>query len=503
MSLPTSGNETFDSLSALSVILDLANGFAEDKSLLTAVVALQLAGVTGADEETRWNAALASLLRHLGCTGFAPTEGRLVDDDIALRGNLQRTDKRRVTGVARAVGRASEGRLRQLSSVVSMVSQRKELAAHWTREACGAARVLAQQLALGPGVEQALDEVFEQFDGRGAPGGLKGEAISLVARLSQAAHEAVLAWLDGGAAPARTVVTAHAGTALDPVLAKAVSGLIEGEPGAYLERHLPALLALAQRRKLVGLEALAAAFGDFADLQLPDGVGHSRVVARRVEVAAAQLGFTASEQRDVVLAAHLHDLGTVALPTSLWLTPRAFRPGERERAQGHVSFTERVLMAAAPLAPIARIAAAHHERLDGKGYHHGVREGSLPRTARLLAAADRWVGLQSARPHRPALSRSAATEALRREVLDGAVDGVCVEALIDGTASVLPANALTTRELDVLRLLARGLTNKEIAKALGISDRTVQHHTIHVYEKLEVDTRAGATLKASEQGLLG
>jgi HD-GYP domain-containing protein (c-di-GMP phosphodiesterase class II) len=302
----------------------------------------------------------------------------------------------------------------------------------------------------------------------------------------------VLAWLEGGAAHARTVLAAASGKSLDPALVKAVSKLLEGEPGAFLERHHPALLELARPRNLVSLSTLAAAFGDFADLQVPDGVGHSRAVAQKVGLAAKQLGFTSAEVTEVTLAAHLHDLGMVALPTPLWLTPRVFRPGERERARGHVSFTERVLRAAAPLAPVARIAAAHHDRLDG------VRDAALPRTARLLAAADMWVGLQSPRPHRAAMKRDEAITMLRAEALDRA----CVDALIDTKLSAATASALTERELEVLRLLARGLTNKEIASALDISARTVQHHTIHVYEKLGVDTRAGATLKAAEAGLL-
>jgi response regulator RpfG family c-di-GMP phosphodiesterase len=458
MSLPSSGNETFDSLAALSVILDLANGFTEDKSLLTAVLAQQLAVAQGLDADTRWSALLAALVRHLGCTAFAPVEATLATDDIALRGHLQRSDPRNQGEVVRAILRAN------------------------TRA--------APQLELGPAVERALDEVFEQYDGRGAPQGLVGDAISLVGRIAHVAHEAVLVWLDTGVVAARTALLAHPG--LDPVLAWATAQLLDGAPGDFLERHHPEVLALARTRGLVPLTTLAAAFGDFADLQLPDGVGHSREVARRVTRAAAQLGFTSQETHEVVLAAHLHDLGMVALPTSLWLTPRAFRAGERERAHAHASFTERVLLAAAPLAHVARIAGAHHQRLDG------ARDASQPRTARLLAAADVWVALQSNRPHRKALPHHEAIAALRAERLDP----TCVEALLNERAAAPARTALTERELEVLRLLSRGLTNKEIAQALDISARTVQHHTIHVYEKLGVDTRAGATLEATAAGLL-
>ncbi len=492
MSLPASGNESFDCLSALSVILDLANGFSEDKSLLSAVLALRLAQAVGADQPAQWNGALAALVRHLGCTAFAPTEASLVEDDIALRRNLQLGDSSTPSGVFRAVTQASTSRIRKLASVGALVTRRNVLAANWANEACGAARVLARRLELGAAVELALDEVFERFDGQGTPKGLEGDAISLPARLAQVSHQAVLAWLEGGVDHARAVLTHASGKTLDPKLAKAASKLLEGEPGAFLEQHHPALLELARPRNLVSLNSLAAAFGDFADLQLPDGVGHSRAVAQKVMGAAKHLGFTSAEVTEVTLAAHLHDLGMVALPTPLWLTPRAFRPGERERARGHVSFTERVLRAAAPLAPIARIAAAHHDRLDG------VRDAALPRTARLLAAADVWVGLQSARPHRGPMTRDGAIRLIRTEALDRAG----VEALIDTKVAAPATSALTERELEVLRLLARGLTNKEIASALDISARTVQHHTIHVYEKLGVDTRAGATLKAAEAGLL-
>lgn len=490
MSLPSSGNETFDSLAALSVILDLANGFTEDKSLLTAVLAQQLAADQGLDDDTRWSALLAALVRHLGCTAFAPAEATLATDDIALRGNLQRSDPRNQGEVVRAILRASQGPVGQARALAMLMTQRTTLTSRWTREACGAARVLARLLELGPAVERALDEVFEQYDGRGAPQGLAGDAISLVGRIAHVAHEAVLTWLDAGVVAARTALLAHPG--LDPVLARAAAQLLDGAPGDFLERHHPEVLALARTRGLVPLTTLAAAFGDFADLQLPDGVGHSREVARRVTRAASQLGFTSQETHEVVLAAHLHDLGMVALPTSLWLTPRAFRAGERERAHAHASFTERVLLAAAPLAHVARIAGAHHQRLDG------ARDASQPRTARLLAAADVWVALQSNRPHRKALARNEAIAALRAERLDP----TCVEALLDERAAAPARTVLTERELEVLRLLSRGLTNKEIAQALDISARTVQHHTIHVYEKLGVDTRAGATLEATAAGLL-
>ena len=61
---------------------------------------------------------------------------------------------------------------------------------------------------------------------------------------------------------------------------------------------------------------------------------------------------------------------------------------------------------------------------------------------------------------------------------------------------------LTARELEVLRLLARGLRNKEIAARLYVSERTVNFHLANIYQKLNVSGRTEALSKAHEQGLL-
>jgi HD-GYP domain-containing protein (c-di-GMP phosphodiesterase class II) len=226
-----------------------------------------------------------------------------------------------------------------------------------------------------------------------------------------------------------------------------------------------------------------------------------------VEEAGAKLGLPAPERRDARLAAHLHDLGQVAVATSIWTRPRLLRPTELERARSHVYFTERILASAPPLVSVARIAGAHHERLDGSGYHRGQKQSAIPRTARLLAAADAMCGMQEERPHRPAKSREAAAMELRGMAKGGLLDPDCVDAVLATfgerrASSASPAPSLTARETDVLKLLAVGKTNKEIAQSLGISDRTVQHHTVHIYGKLGVNTRAAAALLAARYGVL-
>jgi DNA-binding CsgD family transcriptional regulator len=344
--------------------------------------------------------------------------------------------------------------------------------------------------------------------------------------VANTAHTAVLFWLLGGPEHARAVLVRRAGAELDPALARRAERLVRGEAHEYLARQNEALLRLSNARPLgATLGDVAAAFGDFADLQVPEKRGHSRAVARLAHEAARRLGMDEAERETLRLAALVHDIGEVAVPTRVWCVSRAFRPSEAERARTHVYFTERVLASAEPLAAIAPIAAAHHERLDGGGYHRALRASALSMPARVLAAADVFAALREPRPHRPALAFASAVDRIAEMAEGGALDRTAVDAVVGGSASTerpgaplsharkTSANArepdgragvtaLSARELEVLREVARGRTNKEVAARLGISPRTVQQHTLNIYEKLGVSTRAAAALIAAQCGLL-
>ena len=168
--------------------------------------------------------------------------------------------------------------------------------------------------------------------------------------------------------------------------------------------------------------------------------------------------------------------------------------------------TERILRRCPALERLVPLAAAHHERLDGSGYHRAARGIELSGGGRLLAAADVFAAMTEARPYREARSRSDAAHALQEEVLAGRLDAEVVGAVVE--AAGLPRrrtawpNDLTDREVEVLRVLARGLSNRAIAEELVLSSRTVQHHLASVYDKIDLRTRAGAAVFAIENGLV-
>ncbi len=257
------------------------------------------------------------------------------------------------------------------------------------------------------------------------------------------------------------------------------------------------------------LPDLARVLGDYADLKSPYVLGHSRGVAELTRGAAARLGYESDDAARLEVAALLHDLGRASVPNGIIDKPGPLNALERERARGHAYWTERILALSPGLAEVGRLAASSHERLDGSGVPHGLAGTALAAETRLLAAADSYQSLVEERAYRPALSRDQAARALREAGRAGRFDARAVAAVLEvaghGTTTARAAHAwpagLTDREVEVLRLVARGLTNKEVATRLHISPRTVQQHTLHVYDKIGVSTRAAATLFAAEHSL--
>jgi HD-GYP domain-containing protein (c-di-GMP phosphodiesterase class II) len=256
------------------------------------------------------------------------------------------------------------------------------------------------------------------------------------------------------------------------------------------------------------LDAALGAVADFADLKTPLTHGHSPAVSELAEAAGWRCGLAADEVRELRRAGLVHDLGRVGVGNDVWEHPGPLVDAQREQVRMYPYWGERALGRTPDLAELGRTAAAHAERLDGSGYYRGLRGTELSQPARLLAAADVFVALSEPRPHRPALERAAAVDAMRSEVTEGRLDSDAAEAVLTAAgertpgrrAAGLPAD-LTPREAEVLRLLARGLTNKEIAARLEIAPKTAGRHIESVYMKAGVRTRAAATLFAVEHGI--
>jgi HD-GYP domain-containing protein (c-di-GMP phosphodiesterase class II) len=223
--------------------------------------------------------------------------------------------------------------------------------------------------------------------------------------------------------------------------------------------------------------------------------------------AGARLGLGEPELRTLRRAGLVHDLGRLGVSNAVLDKGGPLAGGDWERLRLQPYLTERMLRQSEALAPLAVIAIQHRERLDGSGYPRGLSGPAISQHARILGAADAYQAMREPRPHRPARSAEEAAAELRSEVRAGRLDSEAAEAVLGAAGHRVPRRregpaGLTQREVDVLRLLARGLSNKAIAEHLVISPKTVGNHVEHIYGKIGCSNRAAAGLFAMRHGLL-
>jgi putative nucleotidyltransferase with HDIG domain len=506
-----------DLLAALSVVADLGHGQPPDDAMRACLLATRLAHLLGRGGTECADVYYATLLRYVGCTAYAHEEAALFGgDEIEARAAAGVVD----LGVPREalsfwLSGVARGRppLQRARIIAAGLPRARHLVKEMARANCEVGAGMARRLGLGPAVQEALRQVYERWDGRGEPRGLAGEQLALPLRVAQVAAQALIFYGVGGSEAAMTAIRRRAGSALDPAIVAVFL-----QHGAALLAEVAAADAWAAVvdaepepcRTIVDahLDDVARAFADMVDLKLPFTRGHSTGVAELAEAAARGLGLSGA---DVVIARRaglLHDLGRLSVPNGIWERPGPLSETDWERVRLHPYHTERILARSVALAPLARPAGMHHERQDGSGYHRQAMGAGIPLTSRLLAAADTYQAMTQERPHRPAATPDAAGAQLRAEAARGQLDGEAVRAVL-AAAGHHPARGRTSwpaglsdREVEVLRLIARGASYKGVARHLVISPRTAAHHVQHIYDKIGVSTRAAAAMYAMEHDLL-
>jgi HD-GYP domain-containing protein (c-di-GMP phosphodiesterase class II) len=501
-------------VAALSLGIDLGFGQPMEHVLRQCLIALRLAERIGLGEQERADAYYTALLVNVGCHTDAHEQAKWFGDDIAMKSTKYDHEfgslRAAVAGM-RQLGAGSPPLHRFRVWVDFALSGHREAAEMIARHAA-MARALAEQLHLPAPVRDALGAAYEQWDGKGWPGELRGHDVPIAARLANLSEFVEVAHRVGGAEAASTLARRRGGKQFDPELAAIVCDeaelLLSGldAVGAW-DAVIDAEPALAVVLSGEDFDAALEAIANFVDLKSPYTLGHARAVSALAAAAGTRLGFPEADVRTLRRAGLVHDLGRLGISNAIWDKPGPLGAGEWERVRFHPYITERMLHQSAALAPLAAIAVQHRERLDGSGYPRGLLGAAISRPARILGAADAYQAMREPRPHRPARTAEAAGAELRAEVRAGRLDAEAVEAVLGAAGHRVPRRpegpaGLTAREIEVLQLLARGLPNKEIAKRLVITPKTVGNHVEHIYAKIGASSRAGAALFTLQHGLL-
>jgi HD-GYP domain-containing protein (c-di-GMP phosphodiesterase class II) len=488
-------------------------GFPFEHGLHSTLIAMRLADRLGVDRETRWQTYYACLLSHSGCTTDAHVTPAVYGDSLTTHFHplMYGSGREVLTGLVRALpDPGSAGPVRAVQVARRFPRMVRETRPH-LRAACEVAGMLAARLGLSRSVPGLLAHLVERWDGRGPLGRAKGEEIPLPMRIVHLAVDAAFQRLLGGEERVVRLARERAGHAFDPQLAACLVGDAERILALEAQASVWDETLACEPHPLLWLEGEAldralAAMGNFADLISPYLAGHSAGVAELAAAAARRCRIDEAGVARLRRAALVHDLGRVAVDARIWQKPGPLSADEWERVRLHPYHSERVLARSEFLAALAPVAGAHHERLDGSGYHRGAVGAELAFPARVLAAADAYHAMTEPRPHREPLAPERAAEILGEQASAGRLDADAVTAVVESAGQRAPRierpAGLTEREAEVVGLLARGLQTKQVARALGISVKTADRHIQNAYRKIGVSTRAAATLFAMEHGLL-
>ena len=501
-------------VAALSLGVDLGFGQPMEHVLRECMIALRLAERVGLEESERSTVYYTALLVNVGCHADAHEQAKWFGDDIALKSTKYERDfrsKRAAAATIALVGSGNPPLHRFRVGLEFAISGRRDLDGMIERHSA-IARALAVRLGLPDAVQEAVASSYEQWDGKGWPKGAAGDDIPIASRLSQFAEFVEVAHRVGGIDAALELAEQRAGLQFDPTLAAVLRAEPEEILGELDSAHTWSAVIDAEPALRVtlsddGFDSALLAVADFVDLKSPYTLGHARAVAELAGATAEQLGLPEDEVRSLRRAGLVHDLGRLGVSNAIWDKPGPLGTGEWERVRLHPYLTERMLYQSAALAPLAEIAVQHRERLDGSGYPKGLSGAAILRPARILGAVDAYRSMREPRPHRPALSADGAAGELQADARAGRLDAEAVAAVLAAAGHAVTSRrewpaGLTTREVDVLRLVARGLSNKQIATELVITPKTARNHIEHIYTKIDASSRVAASLFATEHGLL-
>lgn len=504
-------------LCALSFVADTGMGQALEHGLKTAYIGSMLADAVGLSSEDRISVYYGALLKDAGCTACGTVLAAFFDgDDVGPRADAVLLPPDNVKAVIGWFWRHSSSdpalpvRIGRLCSFMThcRAVMKESVSAH-----CEVGEMFGRRLGLPVGVQQAVRFSWERWDGKGLAYGLPGAQTPVAARVLHLAQVVQASHTFGGAEAARAIVTERRGTDFDPALVgpfldiSARAGFWDIAEGDSAQEAVLAMKPPCPWDHLDDsqIDVVCEVLADFADVKSRSIWNHSLLVAETARAVAERLGLPPAETARVRQAALVHDLGKAAIPVGILEKGESMTAAERERFHLHPYYTERALSRIGPLRELATDAAAHHEHVDGSGYHRQLAGNRIPLGGRILAVADQFAILSRGSDGWDAGRALAAMAPL----VGSQFDGDCYEALHasqGGSPAARPlrpkkAGPLTDREVEVLQLLCGGNSNRSIAKTLVLSGKTVEHHLEHIYNKLGVTSRTAASVFAVQNGL--
>jgi HD-GYP domain-containing protein (c-di-GMP phosphodiesterase class II) len=426
-------------IGSLSYALDLTEGQPAGHCVRCCWIGMHVGRRLGMREDELWALYYTLLLKDLGCSSNAARICELyLTDDRTFKRDFKRVGMGTPQVLAFVVSRTGPhaGWRRRLGAILNIMRNGDAVAQELIQTRCVRGAHIARQLRFPESVAEAVHGLDEHFDGSGRPDALSGDAIPLASRIALLAQVVDVFHFNDGPASAMTEARKRAGSWFDPMLVAALE-TVAREPGFWAmlssDGIEPAVQALEPPSRVVELDddyldAIAAAYGEVVDAKSPFTAGHSQRVGHYSDLIAQELGVSETRRRWLRRAAVLHDVGKLGVSNSILDKPARLEPHEWAAVKLHASYTEQILGRISAFSELARVSAAHHERLDGSGYPRGLAAAEIAIETRIITVADIFDAITAERPYHPPTPVDRALE-IMRGLVDSAIDADCFAAL--------------------------------------------------------------------------
>lgn len=426
-------------ISALSHALDITEGQPEGHCVRCCWIGMHVGRRLGLDDGDLWNLYYTLLLKDLGCSSNAARICELyLTDDLSFKRDFKTVGDSlpKVLQFVLSHTGLKAGLAERFRSVLTIMRDGDEIATELIATRCQRGAEIARLLRFPASVSAGIYSLDEHFNGEGKPARLAGESIPLYSRIALLAQVIDVFHTAGGPQAALDEIRLRAGRWFDPALVEVFEAVAEdGEFWAKLASPevMTAVLALEPASHTVALDDdylddIAAAFGQVVDSKSPYTSGHSARVALYTDLIAEALGLPAERRRWLKRGALLHDVGKLGVSNSVLDKPGKLDADEWAAVQAHAAYTEAILSRIAAFSELARVSAAHHERLDGKGYPRGLMADDICLETRIITTADIFDAITAERPYRGAVPIPKTLEMMAENV-GTAIDAQCFEAL--------------------------------------------------------------------------
>lgn len=426
-------------IASLSYALDITEGQPPGHCARACLIGMRIARSIGLPEEELRQVYYTLLLKDLGCSSNAARICELfLTDDLSFKRDFKWVDGSLPDIVRFALGHTALGRglVERFTTILTTLKTTETAAQELVATRCHRGASIARRLRFDERVASGIHSLDELWNGKGRPEQLAGEAIPIYARIALLAQVAEVFHGSGGPAAALAEARARRGTWFDPALVDALlavgvddqlwTTLACADLDAAVHAEEPPAFSVTVDDDY--LDEIAAAFGEVVDSKSPYTAGHSARVALYTDLVACELGVSSERRRWLHRGALLHDVGKLGVSNTILDKAGKLDDAEWQQMRLHSVYTEEILSRVPPFAELAIIAAAHHERLDGKGYPHGRSGDAIAIETRIITVADIFDALTADRPYRAAMPVTKALH-LMAEMVGTAIDANCFAAL--------------------------------------------------------------------------